>query len=342
MKILLIADAVVSVPPAGYGGTERIIDILARELQQRGHTVDLIAKDGSKRYGGRLICHRAPSKQYPSRAYRKLLFQGLSCVSGRRADVVHSFARSDYLWGLYRSNIPLVLHFQNPVTQSECDGIVTRRRQRIHFIGVSHSQMSQIDCPVPVSVVHNATEFAASAHERNVVQRKYLAFLGRLTPNKGVDTAVQVALKTGYPLRIAGNVPRESGAQAFFDERVRPHLGRQIEWIGEIGDGEKAEFFGGALGLLFPIRWPEPFGIVISEALAHGVPVIAARTASTPELIRHGETGFLCDTEEEIVASVQRLGEICPETCRADAVNRFSPRALTDAVLKVYESVALN
>jgi glycosyltransferase involved in cell wall biosynthesis len=167
-----------------------------------------------------------------------------------------------------------------------------------------------------------------------------LAFLGRLTANKGVDTAVAVALKTGYPLRIAGNVPQEPGAQVFFDHHIRPYLGRQIEWVGEIRDEDKADFFGGAIGLLFPIRWQEPFGIVVSEALAHGVPVIATRIASMPELIRHHETGFLCDTEEEMVESVRRLADIRPENCKADAVNRFSPRALTDAVLKVYEAVA--
>jgi len=340
MRILVIADAVLPVPPAGYGGTERVIHILARELEQRGHSVDLIAKEGSRCYGGQLIRHRAPTKQYHSRAYRKALFQALSCLSARDVDVVHSFGRTDYLWGIYRTNKPLVLHFENPVCQQELDDISRRRRERIHLIGVSRSQMSNAESTIPVTIVHNATEFAATPVVEKHRRRQYLAFLGRLTRNKGVDTAIQVALKTGYPLRIAGNIPHEPDSQYFFDQSIRPHLGRQIEWVGEISDREKPEFFSGALGLLFPIRWQEPFGIVIPEALAFGVPVIATPVASTSELIKHGQTGFLSSTVDEMAACVPLLTTIDPDACRADAEERFSPRALADAVLNVYMQVS--
>jgi glycosyltransferase involved in cell wall biosynthesis len=152
----------------------------------------------------------------------------------------------------------------------------------------------------------------------------YLAFLGRLTANKGVHVAIEVARKLGRPLRIAGNVSDETGGRQFFETHVRPQLGDGIEWIGAVDDDAKAPFLRNAAALLVPIQWEEPFGLVVAEALACGTPVLAMHRGSMPELIRHGVTGFLCRSTDEMVDAAARVGEIDRRACREDCERRFS------------------
>lgn len=342
MRVLLIADAILPVPPDGYGGTERIVHLLANELQARGHKVDLIAKKHSLCYGGRVAHHVTAGSSLTSRIFRKSIFQAITCSLSRRADVVHTFGRPDYLWALYKTRVPIVLHFQNPTNQNQINSILHVRDKRIHFVGVSRSQIDGLIPSPYFTVVHNATNLSLRSARRTRGQGKYLFFLGRLTSNKGVDTAIELARKTGRPLKIAGNIPRgEPGALSFFEQRVRPHLGNEIEWVGEVNDTQKEQLLRDALALVFPIRWQEPFGITVIEALACGVPVIASRIGPTAELIRDGATGFLCSSLEDMATAAERINTIDPLVCLADARERFSPKAMTDQILNVYENTMM-
>ncbi len=334
MNVLVIADPHIPVPPTHYGGTERIVHLYCQEFAKRGHTVHLLAGAGSHSYGGRLLFHKAPTKQYLSRARRKLQFQALSLWAARGCDVVFNFGRFDYLAYLLQSRLPILHCFQNPIDQEQIEAAERFAHPGLQFLMISNSQWSQATVHQPVHTVANPVD--CSLYTQGQGDGDYLAFLGRLTYNKGVDTAIAVAKRTGRRLVIAGNISDEPGGLEFFDQQVRPHLdGEQINWIGPVDDQQKHALLGGASALLFPIRWDEPFGIVMVEALACGTPVIALRRGSTPEVIRHAVTGFLCDSEDDLVEAVQSLASLDRANCRDDAETRFDVQNLATRVLEV-------
>lgn len=339
MKILVIADPKLPIPPLHYGGAERTIAYLCAELQRCGHEVDLIAGPGSQPYGGRLLVHHLPGRGLPDRAFRKLLFQVRTLPSLLRADVILNFGRLDYLETALRLRTPIVCCFQNPLTQGELDWVLRRRRDKVAFVGVSHAQVAGLGPSELISVVHNATDVERLCFSPKPGPEPYLAFLGRITANKGADTAVSVARRTGMKLLLGGNISDEPGDREFFESEIRPSLGPSIEWLGPVDDVAKQELLSGATALLFPIRWPEPCALVMSESLACGTPVIALRCASTPEVIEHGVTGYLCDSEDEMVAAVGEVSTIDRSLCRRSAEERFSVEALTQGYLKAIESL---
>jgi len=333
VRILVIADPHIPIPPVNYGGAERIIAFLCAGLAELGHEIRLLAAPGSKNYGGGLWAHGRPTLALRDRAFRKSLFQPTSLLASIGCDVVINFGRTDYLEALLRTSKPMLICFQNPAHQTEMDWILSRRRGRIRFVGVSHAQMAGLVPANLVDVIHNVANTQVLTPIADA-PRSYLAFLGRLTANKGVDTAISVAKRTGWPLKIAGTImDLEPGGKEFFEQSVRPHLGGNIEFVGPVNDQQKRDLLAGAAALLFPIRWAEPFGIVMAEALACGTPVIASRLASTPEVIEHGKTGFLCDSEDEMGAAVGHIQDIDRNICRRAAEARFSPKVLVQGYL---------
>jgi glycosyltransferase involved in cell wall biosynthesis len=296
-----------------------------------------MAGPGSKNFGGKLWICRSPSASYASRAYRKLRFQVVSRLAAHRVDVVLNSGRLDYLSSLLRTNTPLVCRFDNPVSQSEIDWLLQRRRSSLQFVGISRNQIDGLSSTAYWNVVHNATDVDQLRMVPCRDKDQYLAFLGRLTYNKGVDTAIRVAQRTRMKLKIAGNLTSEPGAQQYFESEIKPHLGDRIEWVGPVNDIQKQELLGKARALLFPIRWKEPFGLVMIESLACGTPVIATRCASTPEVIEDGKTGFLCDDEDQLVEAVGKIDQIDRATCRSVAEERYSVRVSARQYLQVLE-----
>lgn len=324
MKILVIADPHIPVPPVKYGGTERIADLLCRGLVERGHRIRLLAGAGSRNYGDGLIVHRAPSLAHPSRAFRKIWFQLLTLRAIAGVDLVINFGRIDYLELLYRTNVPLIHWFQNPLTGREMSYLLRRRRERQKFVGVSRAQVSKDADAERFDIVHNSVNTGAIPFSGAAARPSYLLFLGRLTENKGVHLAIEAARRAGMKLVIAGNIPDEPGSAEYFETRIKPFLGPQCEWVGPYDEATRIKLLSGASALLFPIQWNEPFAVVLVEALASGVPVIASRCASTPEAIVHGETGFLCDSVDDFVQSIHRVGEISRFRCRESVEQQFS------------------
>lgn len=342
MNILLIADPIIPVPPSHYGGAERIVALYAEEFSRLGHRLNLMAGPGSKAFGGRLHLHRAPSKAYASRAYRKLRFQLQSLWAARDCDVVYNFARVDYLEGLLALKKPILQCYQNPIDQQQINYLEARIRSRLAIQCISHNQLSHASLHTPSVVIPNPVD--PRAYSVGSGEGGYLAFLGRLTFNKGVDVAIEVARLSGRKLVIAGNVSDEEGDEEFFRQHVQPHLdGNQIRWIGPVNDRQKQELLGQAEALLFPIRWDEPFGIVMVEALACGCPVIATRRASVPEVIEHGLTGFLCEPAEPspqaFAAAVAKLPQLSRGACRLAVEERFDVRVLAPQVLMMLDNL---
>ena len=340
MKILMIADPHIPIPPQHYGGAERIVALYARAFQQRGHTVHLLAGEGSQPYGGRLHLHRAPSLAWPSRAQRKLRFQLQSLWAARDADVIYNHGRFDYLEALLLCRRPLLCKFPNPIDQAQIDFAEARiRSPQVAFQLISENQRSHARIRTRSHVIPNSLD--TSLYRPGDGGGGYLAFLGRLTANKGLDTALDVAEASGRPLVIAGTLSRQDDDEAFFRHRIEPRLdGVRFRWIGPVDDRQKEALLADAAALLFPIRWPEPFGIVMVEALACGTPVIASRCGSTPEVIEHGRTGFLCNSTAELVAAVGRLSELSRADCRAAAEHRFDVNVVAPRVLAVLQDLA--
>jgi len=327
VKILVIADPILPVPPVKYGGIEREIDLMCRGLTKNGHTVRLLAAPGSKDYGGGLIVHRAPSAAYYSRACRKAWFQLIALRAALDADLIINHGRLDYLEIIYRTRKPVIHWFHNPLTGREIPYVLGCRRQGDYFVGVSRSQVAGDTEAARFTVIYNAVDTEAIPFSPAASTPPYVVFLGRLTPDKGVHRAIEAARRAEIKLIIGGNVPNERGVGAYFETAIKPHLDANCEYIGPYNEATRIKLLAGATALLFPIQWMEPFGLVMIEALAGGTPVIASRIASAPEVVAHGKTGFLCDSIEEMAAAIHRASEISRQECRASVEERFSEPA---------------
>jgi len=209
-------------------------------------------------------------------------------------------------------------------------------------VSISNAQRTPVACANFVATVYHGIDLDQFTF--NPQPAGYLAFLGRITPDKGLDTAIRIARQAGLPLKIAARMPlpfREDPNVRtdweYWESVIRPLLGSDVELIGEVSGAQKDAFLGNAAALLFPIRWPEPFGLVMPEALACGTPVLALRCGSVPELIQDGVTGFVRETEHALVEAVRLLGQIDRRQCRVEAERRFSPAAMAAAYERVYD-----
>jgi glycosyltransferase involved in cell wall biosynthesis len=253
------------------------------------------------------------------------------------ADVIVNHARLDYLEAIYRTRKPVVHWFNNPLTGREISFVRQRRRHGDIFVAISNSQIENDPAAACFKVVYNPVDLNAIPFSEKPADPPYLLFLGRLTENKGTHVAIEVANLAGIKLVIGGNVPDEPGARDFYDTRVRPHLGPSCEWVGPYDDAMRLKLVSGASALLFPIQWPEPFGLVMVEAMAGGLPVVARRYASTPEVVEDSRTGFLCDSVNEMVAAVGQIGAISRAECRRSMERRFSLEMHLDRLEELLE-----
>jgi glycosyltransferase involved in cell wall biosynthesis len=338
LRILVIADSKIPVPPKGYGGAERIIAYLCEGFARRGHDVTLMAAEGSQNFGRLIAYPWSGRRSLLWRGYCKLYFlvSSLGELTARH-DVVIACCRPSYLTPFLRAGIPLLYRFGNPIDADDVRYLTSLSNGPLSLVAVSNQQRSRITSG-DWHTIYNGVDIPRTAVS-NPPACSYLAFIGRLTANKGVDAAIRIAKRTGHPLKIAGNISDEPGDREFFDREIAPHLRGNIEWIGEIGDDTKFEFLASANALLAPIHWDEPCANVVMEALACGTPVITTRRGCMPELVRNGVTGFLATDENEMAYAVARIGEIAREACRREAETRFSCDGMVDEYLNVVHAL---
>lgn len=335
LRILVIADSKISVPPNGYGGAERIFAHLCEGFARRGHEVTLMAAEGSKNYGRLITYPWAGQRAVAWRGYCKVNFAFRSIrelFAGH--DVIIAGCRTDYLFPFLTAGIPLIYRFGNPIDPTDVERLESTAKGPLSLVAVSNHQRAGFSSEHWSTIYNSANVRRIAFSDR--ATGGYLAFIGRLTANKGADAAIRVAKKAGLPLKIAGNISDEPGGRAFFEHEIRPHIGGTIEWTGEIADNRKFEFLAAADAVLAPIQWDEPCANIVMEALACGTPVIATRRGCMPELIRDGVTGFLTDNEDEMERSITRIDEISRQACRKDAEERFS----TDEMVEEYLDIA--
>ena len=323
MRIAQLAPLAESVPPKLYGGTERVVAWLVDELVDLGHDVTLFASGDSLtkaklhpvwpralRLGRRGVD--------PSAACSLLLEAIAKCAS--EFDVIHSHVDWLPLPLLARSNVPFLTTAHGRLDLPGLPDVV-REFSEAGFVSISDNQRQQLPEAKWIATIHHGlpSNLLCPSYE----QGSYLAFLGRLTVEKGPEDAIRIAEAVGMPLRIAAKIPRaETG---YFKKQLQPHIdGQKVTLVGEVDDAKKQPFLAGAAGLLFPIDWPEPFGLVMIEAMACGTPVIAYRSGSVPEVIEDGVTGFIVDGEEDAVRAVRDLPRLDRRVIRARFEERFT------------------
>jgi glycosyltransferase involved in cell wall biosynthesis len=207
----------------------------------------------------------------------------------------------------------------------------------VHFNAISDHQRRGLGGLKVVDTIHNAVDPDRYTYRED--KQDYLAFLGRIIPEKGVHVAIDAADRAGLPLKIAGRIERTDAGREYFDVRVRPRLGRQIEYIGEVEHQQKDDLLSHARALIFPVQWAEPFGLVAIEALAAGTPVIASSHGALPEIIQHGRCGFLADEPTELDQAIQSLDTIRPSDCRERVRRCFGPDLMVGKYLDTYRTL---
>jgi len=343
MRVLLVMDPFIRVPPQHYGGIERVIADLADGLTASGHDVTLWAAPGS-RVNGRVdpYGHEGEWSRW-SNIRNTATLAGRFLRQGARFDVVHNFGRLAYLAPVLARDLPKVQTYMRTVNPAN---MATARRlgaRRLHYTAVSAAIR---DTGRPGggdwSVIYNCAvpsryPFAGDTDARTAP----LVFLGRLDKIKGAHHAIAVARRLQRRLVIAGSISPYAHEQEYFDTDIKPQIdGSLISYIGPVDDRQKRALLGGAAAVLMPIEWEEPFPVVLPEAMLCGTPLVAFRRGGVPEGIDHGRTGFLCDTADEMAALVQRLPEIDRVIVRREAERRFSDTAVVAEYERLYERLA--
>lgn len=336
MKIAQVAPLYESVPPKTYGGTERIVSYLTEALVKLGHDVTLYASGDSETTARlRALCRRAirldPTSIDPV-ADHVLLAERIFQES-REFDFIHS--HMDYLAFpiLRRLHTPhaTTLHGRLDIPNL---GNLYREFDEIPVVSISNNQRQPLSWAHWVGTVYHGLpdDLFVPREEAG----KYLAFLGRISPEKRVDRAIFIAREAGIPLKIAAKVDKVD--QEYFEAVIKPLLNDgNTEYIGEIGGTEKNDFLANAHALMFPIDWPEPFGLVMIEAMACGTPVIAFLQGSVPEVIDHGVTGFVVKTTEEAVDAVKKISGLSRLKCRKTFEAKFTARRMAVDYVKIYQ-----
>jgi glycosyltransferase involved in cell wall biosynthesis len=338
MRIAQVAPLWESVPPTRYGGTERIVSYLTEELVRLGHDVTLFAS-GDSVTTARLepICNHAMRLNlnlFNREAPMTMLMEQALGKTGN-FDILHSHL--DFLgFPLARRNpIPTVTTFHNRLDLPELQPVL-REYAEMPMVSISNAQRTPVSWANWHATVYHG--LPRDMYRLYPNPGNYLAFLGRIAPEKGPDQAIALAKRIGMPLRMAAKI--DPADEHYFRTEIRPLLNHPlIDFLGEITDVDKNEFLGHARALLCPYDWPEPFGLVLIEALACGTPVVAYRRGSIPEIIEDCATGFVCDGLDDMLAAMQRIPELDRRQCRRSFEQRFTVERMTQDYLRVYERV---
>jgi glycosyltransferase involved in cell wall biosynthesis len=333
MRIAQLAPLAESVPPKLYGGTERVIAWLVDELVESGHDVTLFASGDSKTKGKlHAVWPRAlrlGRKGADPNAACALLIEAIA-ERARDFDVIHSHVDWLPLPVLSRTGVPFLTTMHGRLDLPGLPQVIGAFADA-PFVSISADQRRPLPEANWIATIQHG--LPKDMFRPSYEPGSYLAFLGRLTAEKGPEDAIRIARAARKPLRIAAKIPRAE--TAYLKNKLEPNIdGQAVQLVGEVDDAKKQPFLANAAGLLFPIDWPEPFGLVMIEAMACGTPVIAYRSGSVPEVVEDGVTGFIVDGEEQAIRAVEELGRLERRAVRA----RFEERFAATRMAKEYET----
>ena len=338
MRILLTADPGVPVPPTLYGGIERIVDGLAKELRRRGHQIGLVASVGSE-------CSVDLFRPWPytrpntrSEHLRHMRFLRATARSWK-PDVVHSFSRLGYLLGALCAGFPGIMSYQRYTGGQRIRWMTRFAGRRLSFTGCSQFIASMgKDWGGEWRAIPNFVDATRYTYRETVTADAPLVFLSRVERIKGVHHAIAIAKQAGRRLVIAGNHADDGSEGEYWRSEILPHIGKNgVTYIGQVNDAQKNELLGKALALIVPIEWEEPFGIVFIEALACGTPVISCPRGALPEIVRDGLEGFLIQEVGYGVRAVDQVSKISRLACRRRAEESFSAPVVVDQYVQLYD-----
>ncbi|MDO9374769.1 MAG: glycosyltransferase, partial [Ferruginibacter sp.] len=342
MKILMVMDPGILVPPVGYGGIERLVEIFAIEYKKLGHEVHLLVTPGS--YVEGCIVHPFGKEGFPPKKKdaRKAIPIAWRFLWRHRNyfDLVHSFGRLAYLLPIMGHPVKKIMTYQREIDGRNIRWVNRLRCNNMFFTACSKDLLSRIEGNGNWAVVYNAVSFDKYSLSELVPATAPLIFLGRIERIKGCHTAIQLAKRTNNTLVIAGNISALPKEIDYFENEIKPFIdGKQIIYVGALNDEQKNQYLGAAKALVFPIEWNEPFGIVMIEAMACGTPVIAFNKGSVTEVIDEGITGFKVDSFAQMELAVKKLDTFDRASCRARAKSRFdAPQIALQYLDKVHKN----
>ncbi len=339
MRIAQIAPLWEQVPPPAYGGSELVVSLLTEELVRRGHDVTLFASGDSTTHAKLESVHpKALRLDTSVKDYNIYDMLNMSRVYERADDfdIIHSHVGCVAM--------PYSTLVKTPTVHT-LHGIFTPDNEKMFrhvrnqpFISISNSQRDHRLGLNYLDTVYNGIDPNTYEFHAQPDHPPYLAFLGRMSPEKGAHLAIEIAKKSGWHLKMAGKV--DAVDLTYFEQEIKPHIdGSQIEFLGEANHQQKSILMGGAVATLFPITWKEPFGLVMIESMVTGTPVIAISLGSAPEIIAHGRTGFLCQNVEECIASIDLAAQLDRRVCRDHVLINFSAKRMADGYEAVYQKI---
>ena len=339
MRIAQIAPLWERVPPFRYGGIELIVQLLTDELVRRGHDVTLFASGDSITKAKLNSVHDQALRLDPN-VKEPLIYEQLMLAEvyqhAHHFDIIHSHIGCAAL--VYSSLV------KTPTVHT-MHGIFTPDNEKMYrrfawqpFISISEAQREPRLGLNYIHTVYNGIDTTVYAEYPKPIQPAYLAFVGRLSPEKGPVEAIKIARGAGLPLRMAGKI--DVVDRDYYREQVEPLIdGEQIQYLGEVSHEEKVKLLSEASVTLFPISWREPFGLVMIESMATGTPVVGMGLGAVPEVIAHGKTGFVCHSVEKMIEVIPDAIKLDRKTCREDVISRFSVKSMTDEYEKAYAMV---
>ncbi len=332
MDIAIIAPPWLPVPAPAYGGTEAVLDELARGLLAAGHNVLMACHPDSTCPVPKASVIPAEDAVRMGRASIELEHVIGAYELVQDADVVHDHTLAGPVYSARFANLPVVTTNHNAFTRTY-NAIYGAVVPRVALVAISKSHAASTHLPVDAVVYHgvNVEDFPVGAGDGG-----YVALLGRMAANKGVHRAIAVARTAGIRLKIAAKM-REPHEHAYFEEFVRPLLGDDVIYLGEVDADGKRELLASAAALLNPISWREPFGMAMLESLACGTPIVGCPQGAAPEIVEHGLTGFLGDSDAELINGLRSLDQIDRAVCREQARSRFSVEQMVEGYVGVFE-----
>ena len=340
MRILLLMDPGVSVPPKLYGGHERLVYMFAEQYIKLGHTVTIMAGPDSYCSGKTIHFGKngLPKKKSQSLfevfiAWKYLFF------NHNKYDLIHNLGRLVYLIPILNKPVHKIMTYGRVVTYQNIEKICAKPNKNLIFTGCSNYLVSTGNVAGLWKTVYNAIDFDKYTLQPSVAEDAPLMFLSRLDKIKGCHNAIELAKRAGRKLIIAGNISHVVAEQEYFKNEIEPKIdGQQVRYVGALNDEEKNEYLGKCTALLMLIEWDEPFGMVMAEAMACGTPVIGYCRGSVPEVVEEGVTGFVVNNIDDAIDALKKVPTINRSICRDRAIGKFNVDVIAQDYLNLFKS----